>query len=176
MLSNAFSAVAKVFGFAQHRSELKNAQDVKQGAINAEGQKTQDAVTTHVANKDVQATRKDISLSLLIIGLFLSSCTTTIIPRHVEAKTVAFDGNEQNGGFIRYDASGAGVVTSGGRANYNLLIRSYGNQMLVPLQEDAGVTAGPFEDPYGPTYLIDAQHMVQFGLMADMWRNKKAPK
>ncbi len=51
-------AVAKVFGFAQHRSELNNAADVKKAALAAQEQKQHDAANKAIAKGDDDEIRK----------------------------------------------------------------------------------------------------------------------
>ncbi len=174
MLKGAFDAIAGVFGYARDRQNLNNAPEMKQGAKNVQSQKAEDKITKDVAAKDVEAVRKDIALVLALSFVLLGGCVNTVIPKQATPTVATIDGGEQNSGLIRFDDLGRGVITTGARERYNALVRLYGNQFLVPLVEDAGVQSGAFEDKYGPTYLIDAEHLRCFAIMANWYRNGAA--
>ncbi len=102
-----------------------------------------------------------IPLSLLFC-LCLGSCTVT--PRTVTDTGASFDGNERTSGFIGYAPDGAGIITARARDRYNALVQAYGARFSPPLKLDGGVLATATN-----TFLIDAEHLVDFGVMTG-WR------
>ena len=102
-------------------------------------------------------------------GIMLASCSTTVAPEAVKATEIMYDGNEANAGFIGFERDGGGVLSDGGRARYNALIEMYGHKMLIPLKPHDGISPGP--DP--GTWRIDAQHLVYFLEMQQMYRDDR---
>lgn len=56
-----FTAIARALGLIQQRDSEKNAPDVKAAAVAQNEVNAQDGIKTHIANKDVTATRQDIA-------------------------------------------------------------------------------------------------------------------
>lgn len=97
-----------------------------------------------------------------VILCALTACT--VAPKPVTDKVASYDGNAQNSGFISWASDGGGIITPHARDRYNALIELYGTRFLPPLKYDAGITATPTN-----TFHIDAEHLVQFGIM-NAWR------
>ena len=60
-IGNAFGAIKEYFGFASKRSDLNNAPDVRAAEIAKQDQITKAKIELDVAQKNIEAARKDIS-------------------------------------------------------------------------------------------------------------------
>ncbi len=102
------------------------------------------------------------TLLLLAAILLISGCT--VVPKAAVDKVPSFDGNEQNSGFIGYAPDGQGILTFHKFQEYNGLISNYGDKFTPPIQTNDGIT------PTGTnTFLIDKEHLVDFGMM-NRWK------
>lgn len=54
-------AIAAAFGYSKHRSELRNAPDIKAAAIAKQEQQQVDKTNKAVANQDIDQIRKDLA-------------------------------------------------------------------------------------------------------------------
>ena len=114
---------------------------------------------------------------LCSLSLCLQSCTIT--PKPIAGTTINFDSstpiqyNNQNAGFIGFRTYTnnynvpvmAGLLTKGGRSNYNLLIDKYSAQWkkekAKTLNVDDGITT--YIDSFGnQLYEIDPEHLAVF--------------
>jgi hypothetical protein len=101
--------------------------------------------------------------------LVLAGCST-VVPKTIDANVASFDGNEQNSGILRSTPAGY-VITPHFRDRYNALIDVYGDDFLVHLKRDEGIT------PLSPTeLLIDRQHLDKFLEMLAWQRSGLAPQ
>lgn len=113
-------------------------------------------------------TLKRLSGILLIAAVLLvSGCTSTVTPKAVKESQASFDGNAQNSGFLGW-TNHFGVITAHAHERYQQLIATYGNRFEPKLAGDAGTTAFT-----NGTYLIDKEHLVDFGEM-ELWKRSGA--
>lgn len=111
---------------------------------------------------------------LLMVGL--SGCTATVTPTPVRAAQAGFSGDTP--------AAGLSVTPKGpeidqnDRLRYNALVDLYGDskwswgvpRFIPPVRRDAGLTQAP-----DGGWLIDKEHFVDFGLMAEWARGGVKP-
>jgi len=110
----------------------------------------------------------DLALAAAIIAmvLALAGCAGTVTPHQVRDHGASFDGNARNSGFLGFDSDGRGIITPSARARYNSLAALYGKRLDPPVGFDDGLT------PTGTnTFLIDAQHLVDFSTM-NRWKRQ----
>lgn len=80
-------------------------------------------------------------MSFIAVALVVSACTTTVVPKRVQASQPSFDGTNQNSGVISFDTNTmTGVVTPNWRGRYNALIGIYASKFLPPITADYGLT------------------------------------
>lgn len=105
--------------------------------------------------------------TLTLCLILCAGCTTTVVPKHVEAMAT-YDGGQKDSGFVGYSPDGRGIITSATRDKYNALVERYGQQFLVPLKKDDGLTPMP-----NGQWLIDKERLEKFMEMADWYRMKR---
>lgn len=112
---------------------------------------------------------------LLLISAFsvqpLAFVSCTVTPRTVTDPGASFDGNARTSGLIGYAADGSGILTPRARDRYNALIAEYGNRFAPPLTPDAGVSQTATN-----TYLLDAEHLVDFAVMNGWRKSGQKPR
>lgn len=119
-------------------------------------------------------------LAAAVVCALVVGCTSTVRPKLVEDNQVSFDGTNQNSGLlatvtnVQGSVTGA-VITPHARDRYNALIDSYGGYYRPPLQRDAGVCPIILTGAGVSSYLIDAQHLVEFMTMNRWSKQGKAP-
>lgn len=105
-----------------------------------------------------------------VIGIlalvFLVGCAPTITPHQVQSSQASWDGNEQNSGFIGFDAAGNGIITWRAHSRYIGLIADYGYRFTPKLEADEGTTLTTTN-----TWLIDGQHLAYFDKMS-RWKKQ----
>lgn len=76
---------------------------------------------------------------LPVIALLTMVGCANVTPVTRERETVAFDGNEQNGGWVRFLPNGSAEITPSKRDLYNWLIYSHGSKAQPPVERDFGI-------------------------------------
>jgi hypothetical protein len=119
-----------------------------------------------------------IIVVLFVLGLLLTGCGT-VIPKTVQANVASYDGGAQNSGLLSMTTNTTGevtgaIITPHARDRYNALISIYSTNFFPALTFDAGITPmlvfkpqivpvnGPPPEQSAQTYLIDAEHLVDF--------------
>lgn len=126
-----------------------------------------------------------VMLALVLAwAVFVSGCSSTVIPQRVEATEVAFEGNTQNAGVLAVDRSGA-VITERKRAEYLALVKVYGRGTAdYPIEPKvspkAGLTRLSGKEAGFPehewVWAIDAEHLTWFITFRDWQRAGRKPK
>ena len=98
--------------------------------------------------------------SIWVISLLVVLGACTAVPPTIEDVSPSFDGGLQNSGFLGF-TNGMALITVNAWLRYNSLIERYGNQIIPPLEFNAGVTT----NVPGVSYLLDKQHLVDFATM-----------
>jgi hypothetical protein len=117
-----------------------------------------------------QASASVLSVALVLSVLCVLCCACTVTPRTIKDSGASFDGNDRNSGFIAYAPDGAGIITPRARGRYNGLVANYGTRFSPPLKLDDGLRATTTN-----TFLIDAEHLVDFGVMTGWRRSGQKP-
>lgn len=118
-------------------------------------------------------TRRALFLAVLLplAGLFdgCSVFTGTVVPPPVEAKDIAWSGNEQNAGVL--DVTDKGVlVNEDFRSRYDLAISIYQKRLTIPMEMDQGLSlVAPGQ------YLLLKQYFPPWALM-NSWRRADLAK
>ena len=118
-------------------------------------------------------------VAAVVVCALVLGCTSTVRPKVVEDNQVSFDGTNRNSGVLATVTNAQGsvtgaIITTHARDRYNALIDSYGGYYRPPLQKDAGVCPIPTGAGVS-SYLIDAQHLVEFMTMNRWSKQGKAP-
>lgn len=96
------------------------------------------------------------------MGVAVIGCT--VIPKSATARTISFDGTEQNAGLIAFTTNGSGILTPSAAIRYNRLVLQYGTNFNPTVYPGDGLTLTSSN-----TFLIDPEHLVKFGTMS-FWR------
>lgn len=102
----------------------------------------------------------------LVIIIWVTGCISTVTPKAVESSVIAFDGNNQNAGFVGWSGE-YGVITFNSRNKYNHLINIYATNFIPVLTYDYGIS--PFTNN---TFLITREGLSRFGTM-NRWSKLK---
>lgn len=109
---------------------------------------------------------------LIVVALSFSDCAKPIVPTTNVSTTASYDAGIKNSGVISKTPDRKGfIVTSHFRDRYNSLVDMYGDQFSPALKQDEGFN---FERE-GLTCIIDIEHMVKMGQMAQWKRNGRPP-
>lgn len=112
------------------------------------------------------------ALVVLWVVMLVTSCSSTVIPRPVDAGTVALEGNNQDAGVLSIDDQGA-IITEHKKAEYDALVALYGRgtdayAITPPVVPGAGLTrldgaALRFPGHSDPVvWRIDREHLAWF--------------
>lgn len=140
------------------------------------------------------AQRREIAkwvLGLLFLGLmiavvvFSAGCgSTTVVPARVEAKEIAFEGNEQNAGLLGPTAHGW-FLTEHKKAEYDALVALYGQgtetyPIMPAVRKNVGLMrvagAGEGFPEYGWVWKIDSEHLSWFITFREWQRTGRKPR
>jgi hypothetical protein len=97
-------------------------------------------------------------------------CTSTVTAPKIQDTQASWDGNQQNSGFLGFDAQDYGIITAHARDRYNALIAMYGSEFKPRLDSDAGVHQILTPTTDSP-WRIDKQHLTHFMTM-NRWRKE----
>ncbi len=104
-----------------------------------------------------------IVLIAVVLCIGFSSCET-IRPKPVLAQEIAWDGTNQNAGFLGFYKENA-VLSSNLLSRYNILITKYGGKFIPPIKTNSGIT---FSDG---KVLMDKEHLEKLIIMSQWQRN-----
>ncbi len=111
-----------------------------------------------------------IKICKFAIVALLTGCAPTVTPRVVRSSEASWDANEQNSGFLGFDAAGNGILTPHAKGRYDALLGLYGALFVPPLVREAGITRTATN-----TFLIDAEHLADFATM-NRWRMEESKR
>lgn len=114
-----------------------------------------------------------MACTLLLLSMMIGC--TTVTPSKVKDEVPSFEGNEQNSGFIGFDAEGYGVITEKARERYNCLVALYGNYFIPEMKPDDGLQWTPAVAG-SLAWKIDREHLVKFATMNRWYRENKPVK
>lgn len=126
---------------------------------------------------------KNYLVNLILVMSFFVFYGCTVIPKQVKDNVPAFDSstpktetNQQNSGFLGFDANGDGVITSNAKNKYNNLImlyqKSFFNERGIQLEKDYGISDYT-DDKGNKLFKITKESLTHFIVLNDWLRNKK---
>lgn len=161
-IQSALDAIARLFGYSEKRSALKNTDDMRNNAEVRDDEKARGEAIKVAAGDDMQAKRKASSGAFikpltmaLMLAVGCSACTTTIRPKPVTSTAIDFDGNYQDAGILGKAPDGSVIVTEFARERYNRLLEVYGEWFIPVRRKDKGVTPAAISPTRGQTYYMD---------------------
>ena len=118
--------------------------------------------------------KKAQSVLLVIFVMTVIGCNT-VTPSRLKDNEPSFEGNQQNSGFIGFDAEGYGLISEHAKDRYNCLAALYGNYFIPTLKPDDGIQWTPATGGQ-LAFRIDKEHLVKFATMNRWYREGKPVK
>lgn len=181
-IRSALDVIAQFFGFQRHRSELRNAQEMKDNEAAKAAEKARvdatNAVAKAVETGNLDEVRKKSSggiLKVLILAFGLSlalGCSSTVKPDAVASRVTDFDGTAQDAGILGMTAPDAGrfIVTQHVVHRYRTLMARFGSGFVPPVTDIGLVATGAVSPGRGETYYMDSASMVTYLQMVEKAR------
>lgn len=107
-------------------------------------------------------------LAFLCLAVFLTGCTTTVIPTHVKPAVASFDGGEQTSGILAFRPDGSVTITPHARDRFNAMAAIYGGCFAPALRPDEGISKD------GDNFVMSPEAQTK-ALSMNRWRKEGRP-